>query len=94
MLVLSRRVGEELIIGEDVRIRVLRVEWIDGVATVRIGIDAPESIKVLRGELLQDGSAENIDDLNDDQIEVVEKPLRKKSTTRFYLRRKRDIGNF
>ena len=49
MLVLSRRVGETITIGDDVRITVLEVRS-DG---VRIGIDAPRSIAVHRAEVLQ-----------------------------------------
>jgi carbon storage regulator len=49
MLVLSRRVGEQLIIGEDIVITVIDVRS-DG---VRIGIDAPKSIRVNRAEVLE-----------------------------------------
>jgi carbon storage regulator len=48
MLVLSRKVGEEIVIPElGIRIEVLRTNR----NQVRIGIDAPDSIKILRGEL-------------------------------------------
>jgi carbon storage regulator len=49
MLVLSRRVGERLIIGEDIVITVIDVRS-DG---VRIGIDAPRSVRVNRAEVLE-----------------------------------------
>jgi carbon storage regulator len=49
MLVLSRRVGERLIIGDDIVITVIDVRS-DG---VRIGIDAPKSIRVNRAEVLE-----------------------------------------
>ncbi|HMO12156.1 MAG TPA: carbon storage regulator CsrA [Actinotalea sp.] len=49
MLVLSRRVGERLIIGDDIVITVIDVRS-DG---VRIGIDAPRSIRVNRAEVLE-----------------------------------------
>jgi carbon storage regulator CsrA len=42
MLVLTRRVGETLMISNDVRVTVLRV---DG-ATVHVGIDAPKDARV------------------------------------------------
>lgn len=47
MLVLSRKPGEQLRIGDEITITVVRI----GPNSVRIGIDAPESMKVLRVEL-------------------------------------------
>ena len=49
MLVLSRRVGEKLIIGENVTVTVLSVSG----NQVRIGIDAPRDVKVNREEVYQ-----------------------------------------
>ena len=48
MLVLSRRIGESVVIGDDVTVTVLEVRG----DVVRIGIDAPRSIAVHRAELL------------------------------------------
>lgn len=51
MLILSRRVQEEIVIdGQNVRITIVKVK--DGV--VRIGVTAPKDVKILRGELLED----------------------------------------
>ena len=47
MLVLSRKVGEKLIIGENITIVVNRVAG----NRVTIGIDAPEEVRIIRGEL-------------------------------------------
>lgn len=49
MLVLSRRVGERLVIGDDIVITVIDVRS-DG---VRIGIDAPRHVRVNRAEILE-----------------------------------------
>ena len=49
MLVLSRRVGERLIIGDNIVITVIDVRS-DG---VRIGIDAPRDVRVNRAEVLE-----------------------------------------
>lgn len=49
MLVLSRRVGERLVIGDDIVITVIDVRS-DG---VRIGIDAPRDVRVNRAEVLE-----------------------------------------
>lgn len=49
MLVLSRRVGETIHIGGDIVIHVTRTN----VGRVTLGIEAPRSIGILRGELQQ-----------------------------------------
>lgn len=48
MLVLSRRVGESIVVGDDVVITVLEQRG----DVVRIGVDAPRSVQVRRHELL------------------------------------------
>ncbi len=47
MLVLSRRLGETLIIGDDVRVTVLGVNG----NQVRLGIEAPKDVEVHREEI-------------------------------------------
>ena len=49
MLVLSRRADESLFIGDDINITVLDIRG----GQVRIGITAPDSIKVHREEVYQ-----------------------------------------
>jgi len=48
MLVLSRKSGESIFIGDDIEIRVTRVEYGD----VRIAISAPKELLIVRGELM------------------------------------------
>lgn len=48
MLVLSRKINETIKIGDDIELRVLEVKG----DSVRLGIDAPKSIEILRGELI------------------------------------------
>ena len=48
MLILQRKAGESLVIGEDITIRVVSV---DGVR-VRLAISAPEDVPILRSELV------------------------------------------
>jgi carbon storage regulator len=55
MLVLSRRVGESVVIGDDITVTVLEVRGDD----VRIGIDAPRSVAVNRAELLAEVTNSN-----------------------------------
>jgi len=47
MLVLSRKVGETIWVGDNIKITVVRING----STVRIGIEAPSAIPVVRGEL-------------------------------------------
>ena len=47
MLILSRRRGETIHIGEDIVIEIRHVR----ADLVRVGISAPEHVKLLRGEL-------------------------------------------
>jgi carbon storage regulator len=51
MLVLSRRIGESLVINENIRITVLGGSG----NQVRFGIDAPRDVKVLREEIIGTG---------------------------------------
>lgn len=55
MLVLSRRVGEQLVIADDIVLTVIEVRG-DG---VRLGIDAPRSVRIHRAEILDAVRSEN-----------------------------------
>jgi carbon storage regulator len=55
MLVLSRRVGESIAIGDDVVVTVLEVRG----DVVRVGIAAPRSVPVHRAELLAELESSN-----------------------------------
>lgn len=48
MLVITRRVGEMVQIGDDVEVRILAVHG----NQVRIGIEAPKDMRILREELI------------------------------------------
>lgn len=47
MLVLSRKLNQEIVIGENVKVTVLKIKG----NTVRLGIEAPRNVRVVRGEL-------------------------------------------
>jgi carbon storage regulator len=47
VLILTRRVGEKVMIGDDVSVTVLRVKG----NQVRLGVDAPKSVSVQREEI-------------------------------------------
>lgn len=54
MLILSRRTGESLIIGDDITVSVLEIKG----NQVRIGIDAPKDVSVHRNEIYERIQAE------------------------------------
>ena len=47
MLVLTRKIHEQILIGSDITLTVVRVHG----NAVRIGIEAPRHVRVIRGEL-------------------------------------------
>lgn len=49
MLVLSRKLGEAILIGEEIKVVVLAASG----SQVRLGIDAPKSISIFRSEVYQ-----------------------------------------
>lgn len=71
MLVLSRHIGQSLKIGDNIEIQILGIQR----GQVRIGIEAPREINVVREELLH----------RNDDAEVPIEPQR----SRHYLQRNR-----
>lgn len=68
MLVLSRRAGEEIVIPElGITVQVLRTKG----NQVRIGIEAPDSIRILRGELAFEDVVETRNRLEDKFLEPI-----------------------
>ena len=57
MLVLSRKTKETILIGKEVTIEVIRIQG----NLVRLGITAPQHIKVLRGELAENSETETLE---------------------------------
>ena len=55
MLVLTRKPAETIQIGEDVVIKVIKTSK----GTVKIGIDAPDDVRVVRGELVSESTAQS-----------------------------------
>ena len=53
MLVLSRKVGERLVIGENITVVINRIAG----NRVTLGIEAPSDVRIVRGELSLDGDA-------------------------------------
>jgi carbon storage regulator len=55
MLVLTRKIGEVILIGDNVRVMIV---GIDGQRKVRVGIDAPLHVRIVREGLGREGGDE------------------------------------
>jgi carbon storage regulator len=55
MLILNRKEGESIIIGDNVEIRILEVQE----GRIKIGIDAPKEVSILRKEVYDSVIEEN-----------------------------------
>ena len=58
MLVLTRKIDQKIQIGQDITITVIQVKG----RYVRLGIDAPTEVRILRSELTQSGEAAKVDE--------------------------------
>ncbi len=56
MLVLARKLEESIVIGNDITIKVISIDK----GVVKLGIDAPSNISIVRSELLEDVKDSNI----------------------------------
>jgi carbon storage regulator len=66
MLVLSRKSGEKILIGDNVTVTIVRI----GPNTVRLGIDAPRDMNIVREELCQTPASDVDGGAGSQQIEV------------------------
>ena len=55
MLVLTRKPGEKIIIGDKIEMTIVEVKG----DSVRIAFDAPKEIKIYRGEIYEEIASEN-----------------------------------
>lgn len=68
MLVLTRKIEEEIKIGDNIVIKVLDVEG----GSVKIGIDAPRDIVILRMEILEQVQKENIESASKNVLDITD----------------------
>ena len=67
MLVLTRKVDDAIRIGNDIVITIISIDK----KNVRIGIDAPEDVMILREELVRAVTEENIKASQKAEIEIL-----------------------
>ncbi|KQB77373.1 MULTISPECIES: carbon storage regulator CsrA [Clostridium] len=60
MLIITRKKGESIMIGDDIEITISKID--DG--SVKIGIEAPRNINILRKELYEEVEKENKEAVN------------------------------
>ncbi len=88
MLVLTRKAGEKIKIGDNVVVNILSIEG----GTVKIGIDAPREVNILRMEVLEQIQNENIAAASKDvtQISAAADLFKKKLSNEKEVREKKD----
>lgn len=78
MLVLSRRAGESVVVGDDVTVSILEVRG----DVVRVGISAPRSVAVHRAELLDEleSTNRNAASPSDDTVATLSRAIQDRSS--------------
>jgi len=56
MLVLARKLDESIVIGDNITVKIISIEK----GVVKLGIEAPREISIIRNELLEDVKDANI----------------------------------
>lgn len=87
MLILARKVDEKILIGENIEITIVSVQG----DNVRIGINAPKDVKILRSEVYEEVQKQNkeaasVVKLQDEDVslklkEMLNGQMNKKGTT-------------
>ncbi len=76
MLVLARKLNESIVIGDNIIIKVIAIEK----GVVKIGIEAPSDITILRSELIADVTELNIaasKEIKSESVTLLSKILRR-----------------
>jgi carbon storage regulator CsrA len=76
MLVLARKLDESIIIGDDINIKIISIDK----GVVKLGIEAPRDISIIRSELLEDVKDLNIaasKEYSQDDLSMLSKIIKK-----------------
>lgn len=77
MLVLARKLDESIVIGDNIVVKIVAIE--NGV--VKLGIDAPKEVSIIRDELIQEVTQHNraaLHTSSSDELDELSKLLGKK----------------
>lgn len=77
MLVLSRKIGETIVVGKDIEVTILEIQG----GEVRLGFNAPREVIILRKEILEEVENQNreaVGKLDPNVLDGVLKQLKKK----------------
>jgi len=67
MLVLARKLNESIVLGDDITLTVISIDK----GVVKLGIDAPKNISIMRSELLEDVKDANIAAAKEADLSIV-----------------------
>jgi len=76
MLVLSRKLDESIVVGDNIIVKVIGIEK----GIVKLGIEAPKDVTIIRNELIKDVTESNIaasKDVDDKKVNLLSKLLKK-----------------
>jgi carbon storage regulator len=68
MLVLTRKLNESLMIGDNIEIKIVEISG----KTVKLGVEAPKDIQIFRKEIYEEIKQENIEAANKDIVSIVD----------------------
>ncbi|SHE36062.1 carbon storage regulator [Caloramator proteoclasticus] len=71
MLILTRKVGEKILIGENIEITILE----NNQGNIKIGIEAPKDVRVVRYELIEEVKEQNRISLKDTE-DIIKRLIR------------------
>jgi carbon storage regulator len=78
MLILTRKIDEAIRLGEDIRIVLVQIKG----GQVRLGIECPPHVRVLREELYEAVRQENLKAVSSEPEQLAILPRQKKSQTK------------
>ncbi len=76
MLVLARKLEQSIVIAENITVKIISIDK----GVVKLGIDAPSNISIVRNELIEDIKDSNIaasKEANTQELNVLSKMLKK-----------------
>lgn len=75
MLILTRKVGESITIGKDIKIKIISIDQ----GQAKLGFEAPQDVAIFRDELITKVKDQNIEasssfhELNPDELNILKK---------------------